>query len=297
MRNAGPPATGKYQANRQGAGPAAIPPSNAADVIQNTGSKTTHVFNTRLILALIPLTAISAVGWFFLIKMEAAMRVMNGEGVFMALMWMMMDPGEPLSYLSATTFMWIMMMIAMMVPVVMPMLFVFRRLERGANSEFDTFLFAGGYLLAWCTFSFLAATLQWLLHSAGRLHGDLLSIQTPLAAAVLIAAGMYQLTPMKKACLDKCRSPMGFYLTYWRKGRWGAVSMGLQHGFFCIGCCWMLMLIMFVGGAMSVLMMAALAVFILAERILPAGPWVAHLPGVVLMIWGGYLAVLTILAN
>ena len=94
----------------------------------------------------------------------------------------------------------------------------------------------------------------------------------------------------KEACLQKCRSPLGFFLANWRDGRWGALRMGFGHGLFCIGCCWMLMLIMFVGGAMSVITMALLSAFILAERVLPAGPWVARLPGVGLIGWGSYLA-------
>ena len=134
--------------------------------------------------------------------------------------------------------------------------------------------------------------MQWTMHGAGFLQGDLLSIRPIAAAAVLIAAGAYQLTPIKEACLNKCRSPIGFFLANWRAGRWGAIRMGLHHGLFCIGCCWMLMLIMFVGGAMSVITMALLSGFILAERILPAGPWVARLPGVALIVCGAYIAAL-----
>ncbi len=220
------------------------------------------------------------------------MRVMRGDGFFAELMWMMMEPSAVVHYLAATTTMWVVMMIAMMVPAVMPMLMVFRQLDRGATSELDTVLFAGGYLSAWSLFSVAAASMQWTMHGAGFLQGDLLSIRPIAAAAVLIAAGAYQLTPIKEACLNKCRSPIGFFLANWRAGRWGAIRMGLHHGLFCIGCCWMLMLIMFVGGAMSVITMALLSGFILAERILPAGPWVARLPGVALIVCGAYIAAL-----
>jgi predicted metal-binding membrane protein len=242
------------------------------------------------VLTFLALTAIAAVGWYFLVRTESAMRVMRGDGFFMELMWKMMSPGEAMPYLGATALMWVVMMIAMMVPAVMPMLVVFRKLDRGASGDFDTFLFANGYLLAWSTFSIVAAVLQWFLHGAGWLHGDLLAVRPLAAGAILVAAGVYQLTPMKSACLDKCRSPMGFFLGNWRAGRWGAIRMGFKHGIFCVGCCWMLMLIMFVGGAMSVVTMALLTGFILAERVLPAGPWVARLPGAGLIVWGGYLA-------
>ncbi|HCU89895.1 MAG TPA: metal-binding protein, partial [Gammaproteobacteria bacterium] len=108
---------------------------------------------------------------------------------------------------------------------------------------------------------------------------------------ILMLAGAYQLTPMKEACLSRCRSPIGFFLANWRAGRLGAIRMGLQHGLFCIGCCWMLMLLMFVGGAMSVVTMALLSMFILAERVLPSGPWVSWMPGIALIAWGAYLAI------
>ena len=240
------------------------------------------------IFALIMLAAFS---WYFLVETENAMRVMRGDGLFVELMWMMMEPNESIPYLAATTAMWIVMMFAMMVPAVMPMVIVFCQLDRGPSTELDAVLFAGGYLLAWCMFSVVAATLQWSLHGVGQLHGDLLSVRPLLAASILILAGAYQLTPMKEACLNRCRSPIGFFLANWRSGRLGAIRMGLQHGLFCIGCCWMLMLLMFVGGAMSVVTMALLSIFILAERVLPSGPWVSWMPGVVLIAWGGYIAI------
>ena len=217
------------------------------------------------------------------------MRVMRGDGLFIELMWSMMEPDEVMRYLVATTIMWMVMMVAMMVPAVMPMVMVFRQLDRGTSTEFDTVLF--GYLSAWCVFSVTAAILQWSLHGAGLLHGDLLSAGPLFAASLLVIAGAYQLTPTKEACLDKCRSPIGFFLANWRPGRRGAIRMGLQHGLFCIGCCWMLMLIMFVGGAMSLITMALLSAFILVERILPPGPWVARLPGIALIVWGAYIAI------
>ena len=106
---------------------------------------------------------------------------------------------------------------------------------------------------------------------------------------MLLVAGIYQLTPWKAACLRHCRSPIGFFLQHWSPGAWGAVRMGLRHGLYCIGCCWMLMLLMFVGGAMSVLTMAVLCGFILAERLLPPGPWVSRIPGAAMIAWGAML--------
>lgn len=245
---------------------------------------------TQKILTFVALSTVAGVGWYFLVATEAAMLDMRGDGFFIELMWMMMSPEDALRYLWATILMWVVMMIAMMVPAVMPMLVVFRKIDRGKSSEFDTVLFAIGYLFAWSAFSVLAAALQWQLHDKGWLGGELLSIRSTAAAGILILAGMYQLTPLKESCLEKCRSPMGFFLANWRAGPIGAFRMGWQHGLFCVGCCWSLMLIMFVGGAMSVLTMALLMLFILGERLLPPGPWVARLPGLGLIAWGITLA-------
>jgi predicted metal-binding membrane protein len=236
------------------------------------------------------LIAVAAVSWYALIETESAMRVMRGDGIFVEFMWMMMSPSDAARYLGATIVMWVVMMIAMMVPAVLPMLVVFRKLDRGLSSAFDPVFFAFGYLSAWSLFSVLAAGLQWILHDAGWLGGDLLAMRPYAAAGVLILAGAYQLTPLKESCLEKCRSPMGFFLANWRKGRRGALTMGLHHGLFCIGCCWVLMLIMFAGGAMSVLTMALLSGFILAERLLPPGPWVTRIPGFALIGLGLYIA-------
>ncbi len=209
----------------------------------------------------------------------------------MDLMWVMMKPGDATPYFIATSIMWSVMMIAMMVPAVMPMLIVYRKLDRKGVSEFATLCFGIGYLSVWIVFSILAAALQWLLHQRGLLSGDLLVIGKPYAAGILVAAGLYQLTPMKDVCLERCRSPIGYFLRYFKPGALGGFRMGWSHGLFCIGCCWALMAIMFVGGAMSVITMAVLSVFILAERLLPPGPWVARIPGIALMIAGGYVGI------
>ncbi|MGR8921601.1 MAG: DUF2182 domain-containing protein [Gammaproteobacteria bacterium] len=240
-------------------------------------------------LGLMALLAVAAAGWLFLIRSESAMLSMDGDGPVMDLMWRMMQPGDAGPYLAAATLMWVVMMIAMMVPSVVPMTVVFRRLDRGDRPGLDATVFASGYLVAWAGFSVVAAALQWWLHAGGMLHGMELATAGRLTAAVLVAAGVYQLTPLKEACLARCRGPMGFFLEHWRDGRLGALRMGLGHGLYCMGCCWALMLLMFAGGAMSVITMAALSVFILAERVLPAGPWVTRLPGFALIGWGAVL--------
>jgi len=235
--------------------------------------------------------AIGAIAWVFLVRSEAAMRTMAGDGPIVRLMRVMMRPAESVPYFLAAAFMWVAMMVGMMTPAVVPMAMVFRGMNRATSRERDTLLFAGGYLLGWSLFGVGAALLQLWLHARGLLVGDQLAMRTRDAGLVLLAAGLYQLTPFKEACLHHCRSPLGFFLEHWSPGAWGALGMGLRHGLYCIGCCWVLMLLMFAGGAMSVLTMAALCGFILAERLLPAGPWVARLPGAVLILWGATLVV------
>jgi predicted metal-binding membrane protein len=232
------------------------------------------------------LVAVAAIAWVFLVRGEAAMVSMTGEGPTAELMRAMMQPSESLQYFLAAAFMWVVMMIGMMTPAVVPMALVLRGMDRTAHRERDTLLFAGGYLLGWSVFGVLAALLQLWLHSRGVLVGHQLAATATWSGIFLLAAGAYQLTPWKEACLRHCRSPLGFFLEHWSPGALGAISMGLHHGIYCVGCCWVLMCLMFVGGAMSVLTMAVLCAFILAERLLPPGPWVSRIPGAALLLWG-----------
>jgi predicted metal-binding membrane protein len=248
-----------------------------------------QLFITATIFGALLLTA--AAGWAFLVSSESAMQLMQGDGFFMDLMWLMMKPSELGPYFLAASVMWVTMMIAMMIPAVLPMTVVYRQIERDGfrAGAFETICFASGYLLAWCAFAVVAAGLQWWLHANGLLHGIMLAAGTMLAGVVLLTAGLYQFTPIKEACLARCRSPLGFFLEHWEPGVAGALRMGAHHGWFCIGCCWMLMLLMFVGGAMSVATMALLTVLIVGERLLPAGPWVTRIPGLLLCGVGIFL--------
>ena len=110
-----------------------------------------------------------------------------------------------------------------------------------------------------------------------------------LSAGLLIAAGIYQLTPLKQACLKHCRSPLQFVLTRWRSGPGGAFRMGIEHGAYCVGCCWFLMGILFFGGVMNLYWIGGIAVFVLLEKTIPVGHWMSHIVGVALMAWGGVI--------
>jgi len=234
------------------------------------------------------LLTVTLAAWYFLIETEIAMRVMQGDGIFIELMWMMMRPSDIGPYLFTAFAMWTVMMVAMMMPAVMPMLIVYRKMDRGTQAEWPVFVFAFGYLTSWVLFSFIAAVIQWHAHASGLLGGELLVIAKHYAVGLLIVAGLYQLTSFKEACLQRCRSPIGYFLQNFKVGALGAYRMGFSHGLFCIGCCWMLMTLMFVGGAMSVITMALLSIFIVLERTLPAGPWSSRIPGVLLILGGIY---------
>lgn len=185
--------------------------------------------------------------------------------------------------------MWVVMMVAMMLPSAAPMLCLFAGTERGRRGGTVT-AFAGGYVIVWAGFSVAAAALQARLQQAMLLSSDLATTSTWLGAGLLALAGVYQLTPLKDACLFRCRSPLGFLLSRWREGIDGALLMGLRHGAYCLGCCWALMALLFVGGIMNLAWVAALAVFVLAEKVLARGPWLSRLGGAALLGWAVWLA-------
>jgi predicted metal-binding membrane protein len=191
----------------------------------------------------------------------------------------------------ALTFvMWAVMMVAMMTPSAAPMILMFAGINRRRQKErtpyVSTSVFLLGYLVVWAAFSVLATAAQWGLHAASLLSPIMVSTSPVLGGVLLLIAGVYQWTPLKHACLSKCRSPLGFVLNEWREGRWGAFLMGLKHGGYCTGCCWSLMALLFVAGVMNLLWVAAIAGFILIEKVAPAGQRMGQAAGG-LMIAGG----------
>ena len=151
--------------------------------------------------------------------------------------------------------------------------------------------FAFGYVAVWGAFSLVATGLQWGLDRAGLLSENMASGSVVLAALLLFAAGVYQLTPWKQACLRHCRSPLEFLTRYWRQGPLGPMRAGAWHGAFCLGCCWMLMGLLFVGGLMNLIWIAGLALLVLIEKLFPLGPRVSQLTGVALIGWGAFVLV------
>src|ERR1051325_10306245 len=230
------------------------------------------------------LSAIVALAWAYLllgagIEME---QMDMGGGQMMA-----MPPEWSLGYAGILFVMWAVMMLAMMLPSAAPVILLAAALDRkqGTGPARST-LFATGYLLVWFGFSVGATLLQWALDYAGLLSDTMAVASRQVAAAVLVAAGIYQWTPLKRECLTRCRSPMELLLLYWGKGTVGAVTAGMSHGIFCLGCCGVLMALLFVGGLMNLAWVAGIALLVLLEKTLPWGGRMSRLAGVVLIGWG-----------
>jgi len=191
--------------------------------------------------------------------------------------------------------MWAIMMIAMMLPSAAPMILIFARVnakqrDKG-NAYIPTAIFTAGYLVVWSVFSLLATGVQWGLQNAALLSSEMVSTSVYLGGTLCVAAGIYQLTPLKQACLKHCRSPLEFVLHHWRPGTAGAFRMGLGHGAFCLGCCWSVMALLFVGGVMNLIWVAIIAIFVALEKIFPNGHWVGRITGLAMIAAGGYLIV------
>jgi predicted metal-binding membrane protein len=199
--------------------------------------------------------------------------------------------GMPAAWLTAVA-MWWTMMVAMMTPSAAPLLLLYGRVLRQHGTAparpayIAPFFVAAGYLAAWLGFSVAAASAQQLLTASGFLSGMMLwSKSAALSATVLAAAGIYQLSPLKHACLARCRAPVEFLTRYWRPGRLGALRLGLVHGAWCVGCCWVLMALLFVGGLMNLAWIAVLTLLVLVEKLSPVGPLVGKAAGVLLLAW------------
>ena len=207
----------------------------------------------------------------------------------------MVSPSDAAAYLTSTFVMWLLMMVGMMLPSAAPMILFYSGLARGARAKgpvlAPTSIFAAMYLAVWGGFSALATLAQWLLVRSGAVSEMTLAFGNQrIGGTLLIAAGLYQATPLKRACLDTCRSPMSFLMRFWRPGWAGAARLGLVHGMTCLGCCAALMALLFVFGVMNLVWVAALALIVLAEKVFPIGPRIGAAIGVLSLIVGLVLA-------
>ncbi|MGH6706826.1 MAG: DUF2182 domain-containing protein [Sphingomicrobium sp.] len=184
--------------------------------------------------------------------------------------------------------MWFVMMVAMMVPSAAPIILLYARVQRHGGTSPPTAAFLAGYLACWLGFSLLVAALQLAITEPMSMALE----SRAASAALLVAAGIYQLSPLKDACLSRCRSPAQFLSRHYRPGAAGALRLGLLHGVFCVGCCWLLMALLFVGGVMNLAWIALLTLLVAAEKLLPKGEWLARIVGVAMIGWGFALLVI-----
>ncbi len=237
---------------------------------------------------LLSLAVAVVLAWtYLLLGAGVGMETMDmGGGQMMAMM-----PEWTPAYGLVVFLMWAVMMVAMMLPSAAPVTLLVagiarKRREAGAAPGLSTAPFVFGYLAVWFAFAAAATVLQWQLDAAALLSETMAFGSRLVAGGVLVVAGIYQWTPLKHACLRHCRSPLDFLLHHWRDGAPGAFVSGVRHGVFCLGCCWMLMALLFVGGIMNLAWIAGIALIVLLEKTLPWGGWMERATGIVLVLWG-----------
>jgi len=232
--------------------------------------------------------AVVAIAWAYLVFLA---QDSDGMGASMAM--------AQLKTWSAADFgmmfiMWAVMMTGMMVPSAAPMILIFATVNRRRQEQdrpyVSTAIFLSGYLLVWCGFAAIATLGNWALHVndlLDKMMGG--STSDYLGGSLLVVAGAFQWSRLKYTCLTQCRSPLSFLMTDWREGAGGALRMGVTHGIYCVGCCWVLMLLLFVLGIMNLLWIAALAGFVLLEKVVPRGDRMSKGTGLLLILWGGLM--------
>ncbi len=254
---------------------AEIPPRSGHTLIELLARHERGVLITAVV-------AIPLLCWVWLVPMARDMYgTMTGPSAWM------MTPVWDVRHVALLCAMWTVMMIGMMVPSAAPTLLLYagvmRRSADGERAALRVYPMAAGYVLVWFGFSVAATLLQRAL-STMLLLSPMMTLASPLAAGLLlIATALYQLTPLKRSCLDSCRSPITFITTHMKPGASGAFRLGMEHGLYCLGCCWALMLLLFAGGVMNLLVIAALMAFVLVEKLAPFGAYTARLGAVVLI--------------
>ena len=248
--------------------------------------------------ALVILTALAwAYVWWLAADMDMSGMDMSGFRMIPAGIGLMMPATAPWNAMEfALVFaMWAVMMIGMMTPSATPMILIYARVGRQAARQGTpsaaSCYFAGGYLLTWIGFALVATSAQWALERAALLTPMMAGASDMFSGTVLIAAGVYQWTPLKDACLRQCQSPLLFIQRHggFRSDLLGTLALGARHGAYCIGCCWVLMALLFVGGIMNVLWIAAIAILVLAEKVVPAGRVISRIAGAGLFAGGAWL--------
>ena len=242
---------------------------------------TTRILRRQQLVIAGGIALLVAISWWFLANGAGMPQDMDMAGAGMAGMDMAGMPPPPFQ---ALVLMWWLMMVAMMLPSAAPAVLLYARVRASRQHDAQiapSWVFLAGYLGVWLLFSIAAAFAQQLL------TGPAMRLEEPrLGAAVLIAAGLYQLSPVKSACLSQCRSPAQFISRHWRAGTLGAARLGIFHGAYCVGCCWVLMALLFVGGIMNFAWIAALTLMVAVEKLVPRSEWLGRAAGIALILWG-----------
>jgi predicted metal-binding membrane protein len=246
------------------------------------------------LLVTVALAAAIGLAWVYLLREAAAMNTMAAEARMHAAMGMatMTMRTWGVSDWLALFFMWAVMMMGMMLPSAAPVILLVlgayrRRQEMHARAA--AVAFVGGYLLVWTLYSAVASLGQLALHRAAVLNEEMRLYSATVSGVILLIAGVYQWLPLKNACLARCQTPLGFLTRHWRGGIIGGLSMGVRHGAYCVGCCWLLMALLFVVGVMNIVWIAVLAALVLLEKLLPRGATAGRIAGVAAAAWGLYL--------
>lgn len=248
------------------------------------------------------LALVAIAGWWWLLAQVYApppmpgmdMSGMDMGGMDMGGMAMQPTPWTPLHALEILAMWWI-MMVAMMLPSALPAILLYAALSRRTSARSATavaapaWLFAAGYLVTWGAFSLAAAFVHWLLDRAGYLSPSMAATSAGIGGTLLLLAGLYEISPVKSACLTHCRSPLEWLVSHWKPGKLGAVEMGMRHGLWCVGCCFMLMALLFYGGVMNLAWIAGLALYVLAQKLAPGGSWIARFGGLALIAAGAFV--------
>ena len=252
-----------------------------------------RVLKRDRVTTVLGLGAIATLAWLYTIFV-ASMVGGDMAGAASHVTMPRVDPWNGVDFLLMFA-MWAVMMVAMMLPSASPMILLFakvNRTQRQAQTPYLlTSLFAGSYVIVWAGFALMATAANWALHNGGLMTSMMGSALPLWGGGLLIAAGLYQFTPLKYACLNKCRNPLFFLMSEWRDGTLGAFVMGLRHGAYCVGCCWVLMALLFVLGVMNLAWISLLAAFALIEKLVSSGPWLSRGSGLLLLAWGIWMVV------
>jgi predicted metal-binding membrane protein len=246
-----------------------------------------YILNKDRFIVLTALFILCVLAWLYIIYLYRQMNPMNMDAIFFA---MPMTAKWSRADFLLLFLMWFVMMIAMMTPSVAPLILIFTAINRKRRQQQNPFVPSGylltGYFLVWAAFSLFATFLQWLLQRVSLLNPEMITTSKILGGIILIIAGTFQFTPLKNTCLNYCRAPISFIHHHWKEGKHGALRMGLQNGMYCLGCCWILMMLLFVSGIMNIFWIAVITLFVVLEKVIPKVKFVSPVAGISLIAFG-----------